>query len=105
MVIVKNIVIVGNEVSFDYFPEGKEVKHKLKTKALIEHIKSEQFKSDVYAKHAYLAVKKAIEQSKEIPKEFTVAWYWQIKMFNIYYKQQRNKTVAKHSIISWQLRR
>jgi len=75
MVIVKNIVIVGNEVSFDYFPEGKEVKHKLKTKALIEHIKSEQFKSDVYAKHAYLAVKKAIEQSKEIPKEFTVAWY------------------------------
>ncbi len=79
MVVIKNIRENENEVSFEYYPENEGIKHSFKynkeTKEVIEHIKSDKYKSDVYAKHAYRYVKKLIEQKQEIPLSSTVAWY------------------------------
>lgn len=79
MVRIENINITKNNVSFDYFPEDKNIKHFLKydksTKELLEHKKSDEYKSDVYAKHAYRAVENVISKNRDIPKSFVVGWY------------------------------
>ncbi|MBQ9704391.1 MAG: hypothetical protein IJV68_07625 [Clostridia bacterium] len=79
MVRVENIVVKDGEFSFDYYPENKNIKHFFKydtnQKRVIEHEKSKEYSSDVYAKHGFIYVKRLVENKKEIPKYQIIAWY------------------------------
>ncbi len=79
MVRVENITVNGNEFCFDYYPENENIKHFFKydidAKMVIEHIKSEKYSSEIYAKQAFIYVKRLIDNKKDIPKYQIIEWY------------------------------
>lgn len=79
MVKVENIIIKDNEFSFDYYPENENIKHFFKydmnTKTVLEHVKSEKYSCEIYAKQAFVYVKRLIDEKKDIPKYQIIEWY------------------------------
>lgn len=79
MVKVKNVLLEGEILSFEYYPEGESdggyFKTDLTTETIIEWRKAHKHSSIKYLTHALHRIEQYIKNGEIIPIEFIVAWY------------------------------